>query len=93
MSKRIVVAAALLMLTALAFDTARSQSGTDPYGTTGTTTSQSSAATDPTMASSTDPAMTADDGTLPETASPWPLLGLLGLSTFGAGLVLRRRRP
>lgn len=31
-------------------------------------------------------------GKLPQTASPLPLLGLLGMGSLGAGLVVRRRK-
>lgn len=33
-----------------------------------------------------------ETGTLPQTASPLPLLGLLGLGSFAAGMVARKRK-
>jgi len=44
--------------------------------------------------SNTDPnaAPASDQGTLPQTASPLPLLGLLGFGATGLGILLRRRK-
>ncbi len=95
MLKKTVAIATILTLGVVGLETAWSQTGTDPYGTTGTTTSQSGTATDPaaTTTETTDPSMTSEESSLPETASPWPLFGLVGLGSLGAGLILRRRRP
>ena len=61
---------------------------TAPSGTTQPTTPSGRATTPATTGDQT----TADQKKLPQTASPLPLLGLLGLGSLVSGLIVRRRK-
>jgi LPXTG-motif cell wall-anchored protein len=67
-------------------------------GTTGTTTDQTGTSTpsadqSQAGANATDNTQNAQGNRLPQTASPLPLLGLLGLTSVGGAILSRKRKP
>jgi LPXTG-motif cell wall-anchored protein len=92
MSKTAVAVATILMLGTIGLGAAWSQTGSDPYATDPAASQGGTATTaaDPATTETTEPA--SESGMLPETASPWPLISLVGFGSLGAGLILRRRR-
>lgn len=67
------------------------QSGSSATGSTGPTSSDQNA-TSSQSGTATGTSGKSRNGKLPQTASPLPLLGLLGLGSLGAGLLRSRKR-
>lgn len=97
------LAAVLSLIVAVSIASAQQDySGSQPSGTSSSTTSSSSSSqmqsqsTDPSTTSPTTEASTTSDpatsSTLPATASPMPLVGVIGLLTLAAGLWIARMR-
>lgn len=89
LKKTLATAAILVLGFGLNEASAQTNDPNDPYDNDPAT------ANDPTPGTTNvdvDVDRTDDPDALPETASLWPLVGMIGLGSVSAGLILRRRR-
>ena len=102
-----VLGLAMLMVFAIGMAVAQTRPSTQPPASSSTTQQQTSSTTDQSSTTQTttprsNAAQTAPDqnadqnakqtGKLPQTASPLPLLGLLGMGSLAVGAITRRKK-
>lgn len=92
--KRILLCIACLLVLGVAAGSAQAQEPYTPTTSDQTAQAQTQAPTTEQPAAdpaTSDPSMSSSSE-LPATASPWPLVGLVGFASLAAGLYLPRRR-